>query len=175
MSFDIVITWVDWSNKNFVKKLKEAGGRSEGCETGDFIELKYLLRSLVKHKVDYRKIHLVYSDNHPPPKYLKETERLIFVPHSKLVSDPSHLPLIHRESIGCHLHKIPDLTNIYFYMEDDHFIMNSNIFDILIDNYNKFYYSKNSPLVSDKEYDEVKNDILYLEKKYKFLNNKLLH
>ena len=54
----------------------------------------------------------------------------LFEPHSKLVSDPSHLPLIHRESIGCHLHKIPDLTNIYFYMEDDHFIMNSNIFDI---------------------------------------------
>ena len=41
----------------------------------------------------------------------------------------------------------------------------------LIDNYNKFYYSKNSPLVSDKEYDEIKNDILYLEKKYKFLNS----
>ena len=35
----------------------------------------------------------------------------------------------------------------------------------LIYNYNKFYYSKNSPLVSDKEYDEIKNDILYLEKK----------
>jgi DNA ligase (NAD+) len=41
----------------------------------------------------------------------------------------------------------------------------------LIDNYNKFYYSKNSPLVSDKEYDELKNDILYLEKKYKYLNS----
>ena len=41
----------------------------------------------------------------------------------------------------------------------------------LIDNYNKFYYSKNSPLVSDKEYDDIKNDILYLEKKYKFLNS----
>jgi DNA ligase (NAD+) len=41
----------------------------------------------------------------------------------------------------------------------------------LIDNYNKFYYSKNSSLVSDKEYDDIKNDILYLEKKYKFLNS----
>ena len=97
MSFDIVITWVDWSNRNFVNKLIEAGGRSEPCESGEFIELKYLLRSLEKHKVDYRKIYIVHSDNHPPPKYLKETERLSFVPHSALVTDVSHLPLIHRQ------------------------------------------------------------------------------
>jgi hypothetical protein len=27
------------------------------------------------------------------------------------------------------------------------------------------------PLVTDKEYDEIKKDILLLEKKYKFLNS----
>ena len=41
----------------------------------------------------------------------------------------------------------------------------------LIDEYNKYYYSKSSPLVSDKEYDEIKNDIYILEKKYKYLNS----
>ena len=34
----------------------------------------------------------------------------------------------------------------------------------LIDEYNKYYYSKSSPLVSDKEYDEIKNDIYILMK-----------
>ena len=42
----------------------------------------------------------------------------------------------------------------------------------LINNYNKYYYNESSPLVSDKEYDEIKQDIFLLEKKYKFLNSK---
>ena len=42
----------------------------------------------------------------------------------------------------------------------------------LINDYNKFYYNKNSPKVSDKEYDELKKEILFLEDKYKFLKSK---
>ena len=128
MSFDIVITWVDWSHKEFVKEIVKYGGRSEGCEYGEFKEIKYLIRSLEKHNVDYRKIHIVYSDNHPPPKFFTESERLNFVPHSKLVYDINYLPLIYRDSIVTHLHKIPDLHNYYFYLQDDLFIMNSEIF-----------------------------------------------
>ncbi len=38
----------------------------------------------------------------------------------------------------------------------------------LLEKYNKNYYQNQNPLVSDKEYDELKNDILKLEKKYNF-------
>ena len=41
----------------------------------------------------------------------------------------------------------------------------------LIINYNKNYYNKNNPLVSDQEYDKLKNEILLLEKKYEFLES----
>jgi len=41
----------------------------------------------------------------------------------------------------------------------------------LIDEYNKHYYTKSSPLVTDGEYDEIKNEIYTLEKKYKYLNS----
>ena len=41
----------------------------------------------------------------------------------------------------------------------------------LLTNYNKNYYDKSSPLVSDKEYDNLKQDIFLLEQKYKFLNS----
>ncbi|MDA8727383.1 NAD-dependent DNA ligase LigA [Candidatus Pelagibacter bacterium] len=41
----------------------------------------------------------------------------------------------------------------------------------LINNYNKNYYDKNSSLVTDKEYDELKKNILLLEKSYKFLSS----
>ena len=42
-----------------------------------------------------------------------------------------------------------------------------------INNFNKFYYDKSKPIVSDKEYDDLKNEIILLEKKYKFLKSKL--
>ena len=35
----------------------------------------------------------------------------------------------------------------------------------LINKYNKFYYDKNNPLTSDKEYDKLKKNILEIEKK----------
>jgi DNA ligase (NAD+) len=41
----------------------------------------------------------------------------------------------------------------------------------LYNKYNKHYYNNSSPKVSDKEYDELKHDILLLEKKYEFINS----
>ena len=38
--------------------------------------------------------------------------------------------------------------------------------------HNKLYYQKSSPLISDKEFDELKREILNLEKKYPSLKNK---
>jgi DNA ligase (NAD+) len=42
----------------------------------------------------------------------------------------------------------------------------------LYNEYNKYYYDKNSPKVSDMEFDELKNSVLLFEKKYEFLNSK---
>ncbi len=41
----------------------------------------------------------------------------------------------------------------------------------LINKFNKFYYDKNDPKISDKDYDQIKEEILNLEKKYNFLNS----
>ena len=41
----------------------------------------------------------------------------------------------------------------------------------LFTNYNKNYYDASKPLVTDKEYDDLKNSILILESKYSFLNS----
>ena len=42
----------------------------------------------------------------------------------------------------------------------------------LINRYNKFYFAKNNPVVSDQEYDELKAEILSLESNNKFLKSK---
>ncbi len=38
--------------------------------------------------------------------------------------------------------------------------------------YNKFYFDKSKPLITDAEYDELKKEILLLEKQYDFLTDK---
>ena len=42
----------------------------------------------------------------------------------------------------------------------------------LITKYNKFYYDKSKPIVLDKEYDELKREIINLESTYPYLNSK---
>ena len=41
-----------------------------------------------------------------------------------------------------------------------------------LEEYNKNYYDKDNPIVSDQEYDFFKKKIIDLENSYKFLNNK---
>jgi DNA ligase (NAD+) len=41
----------------------------------------------------------------------------------------------------------------------------------LLTSYNKSYYDDSKPLVSDKEYDDLKKSVLILESKYNFLNS----
>ncbi len=42
----------------------------------------------------------------------------------------------------------------------------------LINKYNNFYFDKSKPIVSDKEYDDLKREITLLENKYEFLKSK---
>ena len=42
----------------------------------------------------------------------------------------------------------------------------------LIIKFNKFYFEKSAPIVSDKEYDELKKEITNLEQEYNFLKSK---
>ena len=42
----------------------------------------------------------------------------------------------------------------------------------ILEKHNELYYDKNSPKISDSDYDSLKKEILNLEKKYSFLNHK---
>ena len=42
----------------------------------------------------------------------------------------------------------------------------------LLNQFNKFYYIDNNPKVTDQKYDELKKEIILLEKKYSFLKSK---
>ena len=57
-------------------------------------------------------------------------------------------------------------------MENKKIEKNYNIKIKELQRLNKFYYDQSKPAVNDDKYDKLKNEILLLEKKYKFLNNK---
>ena len=38
--------------------------------------------------------------------------------------------------------------------------------------FNEAYYDKNNPIINDSEFDKIKQNLIELEKKYKFLNDK---
>ncbi len=58
-------------------------------------------------------------------------------------------------------------------MKDRNLIKNSYLKKIKkINKYNKLYYEKNSPIVTDAEYDKLKREIIVLEKKYIYLKSK---
>ena len=42
----------------------------------------------------------------------------------------------------------------------------------LFQEYNKYYYDKSNPKVSDSKFDQLKKEIIDLENKYKYLNSK---
>ncbi len=42
----------------------------------------------------------------------------------------------------------------------------------LIEKFNKFYYDESNPIVTDEEYDNLIREVIFLEKKYKFLKSK---
>ena len=56
-------------------------------------------------------------------------------------------------------------------MKKDDIIRNYNYKLKELFNHNKLYYDKSKPIISDSKYDKLKNDILELENKYKFLKN----
>ncbi len=59
-------------------------------------------------------------------------------------------------------------------MKDRNLIKNSYFKKIKkINEYNKLYYEKSSPIISDAEYDNLKKEIVELEKKYTFLKSKI--
>ena len=58
-------------------------------------------------------------------------------------------------------------------MKDKNLIKNSYLKKIKkINEYNKLYYEKSSPTISDSEYDKLKKDIIELEQKYIYLKSK---
>jgi len=123
---DAVYTWVDATDPGWRKQL--AAYRDIGSLDLDRFtqsdELRYSLRSLDLFAPWVRRIHIL--SNCRPPAWFEPSERVRWVDHREVI-DPTFLPLFNSEAIETFLHRIPDLSEHFLYLNDDFFIWNDAV------------------------------------------------
>ena len=128
---DIVYTWVDGSDKNWIlkkqKQLKseivisnQAEEASGNCRFIDRDELKFSLRSVSTYMKWVRKIYIV-TDNQIP-NWLNLLNPKIEVIDHKDIIDNEFLPCFNSNVIEAFLYKIKGLSNNFISFNDDLFI-----------------------------------------------------
>lgn len=127
---DVVYTWVDGADPDWLASKREAlerAGAEEPADESDDVarfrshdELKYSLRSIEMYAPWVRKVHLVTAGQHP--EWLNtEHPKVNLVDHRELFADPSVLPVFNSHAIESQLHRVPGLTERYIYLNDDVF------------------------------------------------------
>ncbi len=128
---DIVYLWVDGQDLGWRAKRRHALGQlsansSEaiakfGNVEGRFRdndELLYSLRALERFFPDHGHIYLVTDGQ--TPDWLKESDRMTLVDHREIIPETS-LPTFDSSNIESYIHRIPGLSERYFYFNDDVF------------------------------------------------------
>lgn len=125
---DVVYTWVDPSDPEWVRERDGWLGRTEILMDSaanderylDRDELRYSLRSLALYAPFVRNIHIVTNGHRP--SWLVEDERIRIVPHTEIFPDHSALPTFNSHAIEACLHRIPGLSENFLYFNDDVFL-----------------------------------------------------
>jgi stealth protein CR2/Stealth-like protein len=125
---DVVYTWVDGSDPAWAARRAAALGEdaaprhreSDGeWRFRDREELRYSLRSVLRHLPWVRQIHVV-TDRQTPP-WLLEDPRVRVVDHAEIL-DPAVLPTFNSHAIESALHRVPGLAEHFLYLNDDVFV-----------------------------------------------------
>ncbi|CAL1291483.1 unnamed protein product [Larinioides sclopetarius] len=81
-------------------------------------ELRYSLRSLERHAPWVRHIYII--TNGQIPYWLNLDNPFVsIVTHEEIFPNKSHLPTFSSPAIECHLHRIPNLSKKFIYLNDD--------------------------------------------------------
>ena len=128
---DIVYLWVDGSDPVWRRKRQRAANRLSASHRSamalygnvegrfrDNDELRYSLRALTRFFPDHGHIYVVTDSQ--VPAWLKPSSRLTVVDHRDLIP-ADKLPTFDSGNIESYIHRIPDLSERYFYFNDDVF------------------------------------------------------
>lgn len=119
--FDVVYTWVNGSDPEFTKSISQFDAHYDPARFDDKNELKYSLRSLEKYAPWVRKVYIV--TNGQIPHWLDLSyDKVAVVTHSELALYPESLPTFSSSAIETFIHRIPNLSKRFLYMNDDIFL-----------------------------------------------------
>jgi hypothetical protein len=157
---DIVYLWVDgndlvWRNKrhfardqlgqNCIEDLALYSNVEGRFRDND--ELRYSLRALAHFFPDHGHVYIITDAQ--IPKWLRHSERVTIVDHQDLIPR-AQLPTFDSGNIESYIHRIPGLSERYFYFNDDVFFGSPvNVDDWFGDGCIKVAWS-DEPLVSDE-------------------------
>lgn len=124
-NIDIVITWVDGNDKNWLSKKEKHSPNKSSIKTAnvkgrfrDNKELKYLLRSIEKNYfIENPNIFLVVDQQ--IPEWIN-TDKVNIINHNQFIPE-KYLPLFSSRAIESFLHKIPNISDNFIYLNDDCF------------------------------------------------------
>jgi hypothetical protein len=139
---DVVITWVNGSDIEWLKKINSIN-KSKVPEADiryrETRQLKYALRSVRKFLPWTRRIYLL-TDNQIPTwmtknEKLREQNNLFIVHHNQIFPNTTDLPSFNSMSIESVMHRIRGLSECFFQVQDDFFFYQPmNLSDWVIQN-----------------------------------------
>ena len=126
---DIVITWVDGKNTEWLKKFNlyvgEKNRKDIDCEENRYYDtglLKYWFRGIEKCAPWVNKVYFV-SDNQIPDWLNTANSKLVIVSHTDYIPS-KYLPTFSSHPIELNFHKIAGLSEHFIYFNDDMFLLN---------------------------------------------------
>lgn len=129
-TIDIVYTWVDANDSRFKDQLRKfldpAGPLIHAQAINperfrDNGELRCSLRSVEAFAPWVRRIHIV--TNGQTPRWLKTNDKRIrIVSHDMIFTNRAYLPTYNSNAIELQIHKIPNLSRRFLYLNDDYFL-----------------------------------------------------
>lgn len=126
MKVDIVVTWVDGSDPEWLKRKNKYSPSNETMNSDirfrDYGTFKYFFRGIEKNADWINKIYLV-TEGHYPGWLNLSNEKLVLVKHSDFM-DKEYLPTFNSNAIELNVHKIKGLSEHFVLFNDDVFVMN---------------------------------------------------
>ncbi|MEQ6122442.1 Stealth CR1 domain-containing protein [Reichenbachiella sp. MALMAid0571] len=120
---DIVYTWVDGADGEFIKASQHYKNKSEDVNPERFRDmydmLKYSIRSLEKYVPWFNKIYIVTQRPQVPEWLDTSHSKIQIVHHDEFFENKEHLPTFNCLSIESYLHKIPGISEYFMYLNDD--------------------------------------------------------
>jgi hypothetical protein len=134
---DVVYTWVDSSDLNwqqqrdmYYKDVSEFGESDDNTEwrypdvKNPDIELDMSLKLLFKYAKWVRNVYIVASDGQVPSCINKHNGKIKVVHHSEIWPKDmlDDLPVFNSHAIEANLHRIPGLSELFIYFNDDMYL-----------------------------------------------------